>query len=37
VAELLLLMLTKARGANPYEVRAKVHELLQWLSENLPE
>jgi hypothetical protein len=37
VAELLLLMLAKARGANPYEVRAKAHELLQWLSENLPE
>jgi hypothetical protein len=37
LAELLLLMLAKAQGANPYEVRAKAHELLQWLSESLPE
>lgn len=37
LAELLLLMLAKAQGANPYEVRGKAHELLQWLSESLPE
>jgi hypothetical protein len=37
LAELLLLMLAKARGANPYELRAKAHELLRWLSEGLPE
>jgi len=37
LAELLLLILAKAQGANLYEARAKAHELLQWLSESLPE